>query len=247
MTDDPKKEPHIAPGGIVLSGDGMVAAAGQIGAAPSAALSGAGMVAAAGQIGVAVSVALSGAGVLAAAGEIRVAREIVSITVSSLIIPERKTTEGILVRSTSAIWSEIVQKLGSDWNLAFQLTSDQWEELIAGAFHKAGYEEVTKTPRSGDHGRDIIAIKHGFGCVKILGSVKAYKPDHLVEYDAVRALVGVVTADQKASKGIITTTSDFPPLMENDPSIAPFLPTRLELVDGKRLQQWLNELSNKST
>ena len=176
---------------------------------------------------------------------LRVAREIVSITVSSLIIPERKTTEGILVRSTSAIWSEIVQKLGSDWNLAFQLTSDQWEELIAGAFHKEGYE-VTKTPRSGDHGRDIIAIKHGFGSVKILGSVKAYKPDHLVEYDAVRALVGVVTADQKASKGIITTTSDFPPLMENDPSIAPFLPTRLELVDGKRLQQWLNELSNKS-
>ena len=173
------------------------------------------------------------------------AAAIASITVSSLIIPERKTTEGILVRSTSAIWSEIVQKLGSDWNLAFQLTPDQWEELIAGAFHKEGYE-VTKTPRSGDHGRDIIAIKDGIGTVKILGSVKAYKPDHLVEYDAVRALVGVVTADQKASKGIITTTSDFPPLMEKDPSIAPFLPTRLELVDGKRLQQWLNELSDKS-
>jgi restriction system protein len=219
MSDDPKKEPPVAPGG---------------------------MVSAAGQIGVAVTIGLSGVGAVAAAGEIRAARETASITVSSLIIPERKTTEGILVRSTSAIWSEIVQKLGSDWNLAFQLTPDQWEELIAGAFHKEGYE-VTKTPRSGDHGRDIIAIKHGFGCVKILGSVKAYNPDHLVEYDAVRALVGVVTADQKASKGIITTTSDFPPLMENDPSIAPFLPTRLELVDGKRLQQWLNELSNKST
>jgi restriction system protein len=170
-----------------------------------------------------------------------------SITISSLIIPERKTTEGILVRSTSAIWLEIVQKLGSDWNLAFQLTADQWEELIAGAFHKDGYHEVTKTTRSGDHGRDVIAIKHGFGCVKILGSVKAYKPDHLVEYDAVRALVGVVTADQKASKGIITTTSDFPPLLENDPGITPFLPTRLELVNGKRLQQWLKELSKKST
>ena len=219
MSDDPKKEPPVAPGG---------------------------MVATAGQIGVAVTIGLSGAGAVATAGEIRGARESVSITVSSLIIPERKTTEGILVRSTSAIWSEIVQKLGSDWNLAFQLTSDQWEELIAGAFHKAGYDEVTKTPRSGDHGRDIIAIKDGIGTVKILGSVKAYKPDHLVEYDAVRALVGVVTADQKASKGIITTTSDFPPLMENDPSIAPFLPTRLELVDGKRLQQWLNELSDKS-
>ena len=67
----------------------------------------------------------------------------------------------------------------------------------------------------------------------------------VLSYDAVRALVGVVTADQKASKGIITTTSDFPPLMENDPGIAPFLPTRLELVNGKRLQQWLNELSKQ--
>jgi restriction system protein len=170
-----------------------------------------------------------------------------SITVSSLIIPERKTAEGILVRSTSAIWSEIVQRLGSDWNVAFQLTADQWEELIAGAFHKAGYDEVTKTPRSGDRGRDVIAIKHGIGSVKILGSVKAYNPNHLVEYDAVRALVGVVTADHKASKGIITTTSDFPPLMEKDPGIAPFLPTRLELVNGGRLQQWLMELANKST
>jgi restriction system protein len=155
-----------------------------------------------------------------------------SITVSSLIIPERKTAEGILVRSTSAIWLEIVQRLGSDWTLAFQLNPDQWEELVAGAFHKAGYDEVTKTPRSGDHGRDLIAVKHGFGCVKILGSVKAYKADHPVEYDAVRALVGVLTADPKASKGIITTTSDFPPQMENDPSIAPFLPTRLVSLSG---------------
>jgi hypothetical protein len=99
-----------------------------------------------------------------------------SIIVSSLIIPERKTAEGILVRSTSAIWHEIVQKLGSDWSLAFQLTPDQWEELVAGGFHEAGYDKVTKTPRSGDHGRDIIAIKHGFGCVKILGSVKGTSP-----------------------------------------------------------------------
>jgi restriction system protein len=75
--------------------------------------------------------------------------------------------------------------------------------------------------------------------------VKAYGPDHLVEYDAVRALIGVVSADQKASKGIITTTSDFPPRIEKDPHIATFLPTRLELVNGKRLQQWLNELVNQ--
>jgi len=57
-------------------------------------------------------------------------------------------------------------------------------------------------------------------------------------------LIGVITGEQNTSKGIITTTSDFPPLIEFDIDIAPFLPTRLELVNGAKLQQWLKDLSN---
>ncbi|WP_370137360.1 hypothetical protein [Bradyrhizobium sp. USDA 313] len=34
---------------------------------------------------------------------------------------------------------------------------------------------MTLTPRSGDHGRDVIAVRSGVGCIKIIGSVKAYK------------------------------------------------------------------------
>jgi len=41
-----------------------------------------------------------------------------------------------------------------------------------------------------DHGRDVIAIRRGIGCIKIIGSVKAYKPGKLVRYDDVRALAG---------------------------------------------------------
>jgi restriction system protein len=96
-----------------------------------------------------------------------------AITVYSLIIPERRVHEGILIRSTSDLWAEIVQRLGSDWSAAYQLKPEQWEELVAGAFKKAGYDDVTLTPRSRDHGRDVIAVKHGIGCVKIIGSVKA--------------------------------------------------------------------------
>jgi hypothetical protein len=77
----------------------------------------------------------------------------------------------------------------------------------------------------------------------VLGSVKAYAPDHKVPYDAVRALIGVITGEQSTSKGIITTTSDFPSLIESDPFIRPFLPTRLELVNGAKLQGWLEHLS----
>jgi restriction system protein len=108
--------------------------------------------------------------------------------------------------------------------------------------HKRGYE-VTLTPRSGDHGRDVIAVSQDIGCVKIIGSVKAYAPGNLVPYDAVRALIGVMTGEQDVSKGIITTTSDFPPKIADDPFIAPFLPTRLELVPGAKLREWLVRVS----
>jgi restriction system protein len=89
----------------------------------------------------------------------------------------------------------------------------------------------------------VIATKHGIGCVKVLGSVKAYAPGHNVDYDDVRALMGVLSAERDASKGVITTTSDFPPLIASDPLIAPFLPTRIELINGAKLQQWLTDLS----
>jgi restriction system protein len=171
-------------------------------------------------------------------------QQVPSLTVSSVIIPEGTTSSGVLVKANSAVWNGIANALGNDWSLALQFTPRQWEEIVAGAFEKAGYDQVILTPASGDYGRDVIAIKHGIGSVKVLGSVKAYAPDHLVPYDAVRALIGVITGERDTSKGIITTTSDFPPRIETDINIAPFLPTRLELVNGPRLQEWLRNLAN---
>jgi restriction system protein len=166
-----------------------------------------------------------------------------SLTISSLIIPEHRTAEGTLIKSVSATWNEVVHYLGSDWSFAHEIPSDKWEEIVAGAFKKANYDEVTLTPRSGDHGRDVIAIKRGFGCVKIIGSVKAYAPGNPVRYDDVRALLGVMSGEQNVSKGIVTTTSDFPPEISDDPFIKPFLPTRLELINGAALREWLENLS----
>jgi len=165
---------------------------------------------------------------------------------SGLLIDERKVAEGRLIRSIAPIWTQIAREVGSNWSLACQLTPEQWEEMVAGAFKVQGFE-VVLTPRSGDFGRDIIARSHGVGCVKILGSVKAYSPGTLVTYDAIRALLGVVATDPLASKGIITTTSDFPPRVREDPQIASALPTRLELMNGQQLQQWLRELSQSQT
>ena len=166
-----------------------------------------------------------------------------SLVVSSLIIPEGKTSEGVLIKSTAAVWHEIAKLLGKDWSKAYEIPPERWEELVAGAFKRDGYDDVILTPRSGDRGRDVIATKNGFGSVRILGSVKAYKPDHLVSYDDVRALMGVVAMDPKASKGIITTTSGFPPKIDEDPLIASVRPTRLELVSGVELEAWIKRVS----
>jgi restriction system protein len=172
-------------------------------------------------------------------------QQVPSLTVTSVIIPAGKTPNGLLVKSNSAVWNSIAAALGNDWSLAFKISPRQWEEIVAGAFEKAGYDQVELTPASGDFGRDVIATKHGIGCVKVLGSVKALAPGRNVDYDAVRALMGIIASERDTSKGIITTTSDFPPLIESDPLIAPLLPTRLELINGAKLQKWLEDLSKR--
>ena len=163
----------------------------------------------------------------------------VDLSVGTVIIPERKSTEGVLIRSTSAVWEEIVKRLEQDWDEAFSIPDRIWEEIIAGAFVKEGYSEVVLTPRSGDYGRDVIARSKGVGCIKVIGSVKAYDRGKAVRQDDVRALLGVLQAEQDASKAIMTTTSRFAPRLKSDPFIKPYLPYRLELIDGGELQAWL--------
>jgi len=170
------------------------------------------------------------------------ATNIASLTLTSLILPDQATSEGILIKSCGNLWIEIAQRLGEDWALAFQLEPRQWEEMFAGALTKEGYE-VTLTPRSGDHGRDLIAVKQGHGYIRILGSMKAYAPTHLVGRDHVDEMIGVLARDAKATKGIIATTSKFAPRIMEAPGMSNFVPSRLELRDGPALQQWLANLS----
>ena len=56
--------------------------------------------------------------------------------------------------------------------------------------------------------------------------------------------MGVLEGDA-ASKGFLTTTSDFAPKLAEDPLISPFIPTRLELINGDALLKRLEELAMK--
>lgn len=167
------------------------------------------------------------------------------LLIQGVVEPYEKHAEGNLIRAIEIPWRKIISHLKKDWSLAFKISPRQWEELIAAAFHQEKYDEVILTPRSGDHGRDVIAIKKGVGSIRIINSVKAYKPGNLVRYDDIRALAGVVSADHNVSKGIITTTSDFPPGILKDPIMAPLIPYRLELMNGATLKRWLADIAKK--
>lgn len=168
--------------------------------------------------------------------------EMPAIVAQILVVFGEKTTEGQLIAAVEPAWVEIIRLIRDDPDAIFKIPPRKLEELIAGAYARNGFDRVTLTPRSGDHGRDVIAERSGWGCVRFVDQVKAYKPGHLVTAEEVRALAHVMQADRAASKGVVTTTSDFAPKIRKDPLIAPYLPTRIELINGVDLSERLVHL-----
>jgi restriction system protein len=168
-----------------------------------------------------------------------------TLLLQAVIVPGRSTGDARLIESIEPAWSEIARLMQRDQAAIYQIDDRKWEEIIAGAYKKAGFDEVILTPRSGDHGRDVIAVKRGLWTVRIIDQVKAYHPGHLVPADDVRALVGVLLSDQAATKGLVTTTSDFAPRIKDDPFIKPHIPYRLQLINGRELIERLSALAGK--
>lgn len=170
--------------------------------------------------------------------------KIAEVLLQTVVLRGERTNEGTLIEAVAVPWFDIVAMLTQDPAMAHQLSSEKWEEVVAGAYHRAGFDQVTLTPRSGDYGRDVIAVKKGLGTIRVIDQVKAFKPGHLVTANDVRALIGVLQADG-ASKGFLTTTSDFAPLLHADPLITPHIPARLELINGPNLIKRLADLASR--
>jgi len=161
---------------------------------------------------------------------------------SAVVVFGDKTNEGQLIREVAIPWFEIIRHLDRDPDFMFRIPSRKLEEIIAGAYERAGFPEVILTPRSGDRGRDVIATRPGVGCIRIVDQVKAYKRGHRVTADEVRSVLGVLQVDRNVSKGVITTTSQFAPGILKDEDLKAFVPYRLELKDGPQLVRWLKTL-----
>lgn len=153
-----------------------------------------------------------------------------------------KTDDGRLVQAVAVPWFEILKIIERDPESIYQIDPFKWEEIIAGAYVQAGFDEVVLTPRSGDNGRDVVATKNGIGSIRIFDQVKAYKPGHIVTAEEVRALAGTIFAAGNVSKGVVTTTSDFAPRIETHDFVRGLIPYRIELKNRATLLQWLTDL-----
>ena len=119
------------------------------------------------------------------------------LLLQAVVVPGKNASEGRIIESIEPAWLAIARLMQRDPSVIYQIDDRKWEEIIAGAYKKDGYEEVILTPRSGDHGRDVIAVKQGLWTVRIIDQVKAYKPGHLVRANDVlrpnrRAVIGSV-------------------------------------------------------
>ena len=121
--------------------------------------------------------------------------ELPAILSQAVITLGGRTPEGSLVVAIAPAWFEIIRLLERDSRAMFEIPWRKWEEIIAGAYERSGFDRVTLTPASGDHGRDVIAEKSGWGSVRFIDSVKAYKHGHLVTAEEVRALGFVLQSD----------------------------------------------------
>lgn len=160
---------------------------------------------------------------------------------TALVVRGESMPEGDAVCRPTATWFEISRQLKHDPGFRFEFASNptKFEEFLAGAYRLHGWDAVTLTPRSGDKGRDVIAVTSRMSAMRVLDQAKANSPAHLVSQNDVRAIFGVLQLDSCATKGIITTTSDFAPGVADE--FRTVIPYRLETRNGEQFLQWIRQ------
>jgi restriction system protein len=173
--------------------------------------------------------------------------EFPAVVSQTVVTVTEKVDDGQIIRAMSEPLLAIVERILREPELMYRVDDRKWEEIVAAIYDQSGlFDSVTLTKRSADGGRDVIAEKKGFCSLRVLESVKRYTPGHVVLANDVRALLGVLNADTKASKGVVSTTWKFAPKIWEDQAIMQYVPYRLELIDRDALLNRFEEWSRGS-
>jgi restriction system protein len=93
------------------------------------------------------------------------------------------------------------------------------------------------TPTSHDNGVDGIIPEDALGLDKIYIQAKRYT-DNVVSKPEIHKFIGALD-EQKASKGVFITTSDFSPKIEKE--LLPKISKKVVLINGKQLADFMIE------
>lgn len=121
----------------------------------------------------------------------------------------------------------------------YKLSSRRFEELVAEVLMRKGYS-VELTPATRDGGKDIyVARKDDLGSFLYLVECKHYDPSHKVGVSVIRDLYGVLSKE-KATYGIVVTTSDFTkPAQEFQQDIK----FQMSLKNFNSIQKWICDVT----
>lgn len=146
-----------------------------------------------------------------------------------------------LIRTVAVVNDELIAHLARHPERMRELTPRRFEELVAELLKCQGFEP-TLTPRTRDGGRDILAARSDrLGTLLYLVECKRYAPENKVGVETVRSIYGVVQSE-RASKGVIVTTSSF---TKQALAFASPLMFQLSLRDFDALRQWLDEFKGQ--
>lgn len=167
------------------------------------------------------------------------------VTESLVDLKFRKRTFLQIVRVTDS-WIDMANLIIRMPNFAYSLEPRTFEEFVAGAYKRKGFNQVILTPRSGDGGQDVIAFNDGMFPQSISVSVKLHKQGKKFTHNTVRELIGVMEAF-KMTNGHLVTTGIMPPRLLNNEVVGPYIDRRITILTLDVFRKWLIELLEANT
>jgi cold shock CspA family protein len=138
---------------------------------------------------------------------IRHAEQLLLYGEQKIVLPD--TVEAVKLQSK--VTAEFIMRLSRNPVDLYQLTSGDFEELIAELYHIDGYSiELMGPSNKADGGVDIVVMKCDIGSLQFRMAVqcKRHKHTNRVSAAPIRALAGVLDRFH-AHAGALVTTSDF--------------------------------------
>ena len=155
--------------------------------------------------------------------------------------PDTEATK-IITQTVKVINHSLIEKVNENPNLIFQLTSRNFEELVAELLEKEGFN-VNLTKQTRDGGKDIlVAQKNNLGNFLYYVECKHHTLDNPVRVNLVRELYGTVSAD-RATAGLLVTSSYF---TKNAIAFTQNLQHQLSLKGYIDLKKWISEICKKN-